>query len=37
VVHYQHSVHECFLDFAARMRNAVREIVPRALVPVSFG
>ncbi len=35
--HHQHSIHECFLRFAPRMRNAVREIVPRALVPVGFG
>lgn len=36
-VDYQHSVHECFLDSAARMRNDVREIVPHALAPVGFG
>jgi len=36
-VDYQHFVQECFLDLAARTRNAVREIVPHALVPVGFG
>ena len=36
-VDYQHFVHEYFLDFAARTRSAVREIVPHGLVPVGFG